>query len=338
VSVPFVDLPREYRTIKAEIDAAIHRVVESGQFILGREVAAFEREMAAYCGAAYGIGVGSGTDALRLALEVAGVRAGDEVITTPFTFVATAETITPRTRAIVPVHLYGEPAAMEPLMKLAEAHGLAVIEDAAQAIGAESGGRRIGSIGHAGCFSFFPTKNLGAYGDAGFVTTNDPALAERLAMLRQHGMRQKYVHEALGWCSRLDELQAAVLRVKLRHLDGWTAARRDHVRRYRRLLAGTPVGLPFEREGDRGVYHLFTIETPQRDELQKFLTTRGVQTAVHYPVPLHQQPIYRSLPSGSLPHSERASRQVLSLPLFPELRAQEQDEVVAAITAFFDDR
>ena len=366
MSVPFVDLPREYRTIKAEIDAAIHRVVESGQFILGREVAAFEREMAAYCGAAYGIGVGSGTDALRLALEVAGVRAGDEVITTPFTFVATAETIsqaggvpvfadieaegygldpldvarriTPRTRAIVPVHLYGEPAAMEPLMKLAEAHGLAVIEDAAQAIGAESGGRRIGSIGHAGCFSFFPTKNLGAYGDAGFVTTNDPALAERLAMLRQHGMRQKYVHEALGWCSRLDELQAAVLRVKLRHLDGWTAARRDHVRRYRRLLAGTPVGLPFEREGDRGVYHLFTIETPQRDELQKFLSARGVQTAVHYPVPLHQQPIYRSLPSGSLPHSERASRQVLSLPLFPELRAQEQDEVVAAITAFFDDR
>ena len=366
MSVPFIDLPREYRTIKDEIDAAIRAVVESGHFILGREVAAFEYEMAAYCGAAYGIGVGNGTDALRLALEVAGVRPGDEVITTPFTFVATAEMIsqvgavpvfadievdgygldpldvarkiTPHTKAMIPVHLYGEPAAMEPLMKLAEAHGLVVIEDAAQAIGAESAGRRAGSIGHFGCFSFFPTKNLGAFGDAGFVTTNDAAMAERLVMLRQHGARQKYVHEALGWSSRLDEIQAAVLRVKLRHLDAWTQARRDRVRRYRQLLAGMPVHQPTEREGDRGVYHLFTIETPHRDALQKFLADRGVQTAIHYPVPLHLQPIYRASRTGSLPHSERASRQVLSLPLFPELRPEEQEEVAAGIVAFFRER
>ena len=366
MSVPFIDLPREYRTIKDEIDAAIRGVVESGQFILGPQVAAFEREMAAYCGAAHGIGVANGTDALRLALEVAGVGAGDEVITTPFTFVATAEMIsqlgavpvfadiepegygldpedvarkiTPRTKAVIPVHLYGEPAAMEPLMKLADAHGLPVIEDAAQAIGAESAGRRAGSIGRFGCFSFFPTKNLGAYGDAGFVTTNDPDIAQRLNMLRQHGARQKYVHEALGWSSRLDEIQAAVLRVKLRHLDAWTAARRAHVRRYRQLLAGTPLQLPVEREGDRGVYHLFTVETPHRDALQTSLASRGIHTAIHYPVPLHLQPIYRSLGTRALPNSERASRQVLSLPLFPELRADEQDEVVAAIVAFFEER
>jgi dTDP-4-amino-4,6-dideoxygalactose transaminase len=366
VTVPFIDLPREYRTIKDEIDAAIRGVVESGQFILGAEVAAFECEMAAYCGAAHGIGVANGTDALRLALEVAGVRPGDEVITTPFTFVATAEMvsqvgavpvfadieshgygldpldvarkITPRTKAIIPVHLYGEPAAMDPLMKLAEAHGLAVIEDAAQAIGARSGGRRIGSVGHLGCFSFFPTKNLGAYGDAGFVTTNDGALAERLGMLRQHGQRQRYVHETLGWSSRLDEIQAAVLRVKLRHLDAWTAARHTHVRRYRQLLAGTPVRLPTEREGDRGVYHLFTIETEHRDELQKYLADQGIRTAVHYPVPLHRQPLYRDLATGPLPNSERASRQVLSLPLFPELRPDELETVAAAVRAFFGER
>ena len=366
MSVPFIDLPREYRTIKDEIDAAIRGVVESGQFILGPQVAAFEREMAAYCGAAHGVGVGNGTDALRLALEVAGVGPGDEVITSPFTFVATAEMvsrvgavpvfadieadgygldpvdaarkITPRTKAIIPVHLYGEPAAMQSLMKLAESHGLVVIEDAAQAIGAESAGRRVGSVGHFGCFSFFPTKNLGAYGDAGFVTTNDPKFAEGLGMLRQHGARQKYLHEVLGWSSRLDELQAAVLRVKLRHLDAWTEARRTLVRRYRQLLAGAPVQLPTEREGDRGVYHLFTIETPQRDALQKYLAGKGIHTAIHYPIPLHLQPLYRSLGPGPLPSSERAARQVLSLPLFPGLRTDEQDEVAAAIAAFFRER
>jgi dTDP-4-amino-4,6-dideoxygalactose transaminase len=366
VSVPFIDLPRQYRAIKDEIDGAVGRVIESGQFILGTEVAAFEREMAAYCHAAHGVGVANGTDALRLALEALGVRSGDEVITSPFTFVATAEMvsqtgarpvfadieadgygldpldtarkITSRTKAIIPVHLYGDPAPMEPLMKLADAHGLAVIEDAAQSIGAESDGRRTGSIGHVGCFSFFPTKNLGAYGDAGFVTTNDPALAERLGMLRQHGQRQRYVHEMLGFSSRLDEIQAAILRVKLRHLDTWTDARRAHARRYRQLLAGTPVQLPPEREGDRGVYHLFTIETPRRDELQTYLADAGIRTAIHYPVPLHRQPLYRGLGTGPLPNSERASRQVLSLPLFPELRPDELETVAAAVAAFFDPR
>jgi dTDP-4-amino-4,6-dideoxygalactose transaminase len=363
VNVPIIDLPRQYRTIKAEIDDAIQRVIESGQFILGAEVAAFEKEMAAYCHAAHGIGVGNGTDALLLALEAAGIGPGDEVITSPFTFVATAEMIsqagalpvfadieadgycldpheaarkiTPRTKAIIPVHLYGDPAPMEPLMKLAESHGLLVIEDAAQAIGAESGGRRMGSVGHAACFSFFPTKNLGAYGDAGFVTTNDPGMAERLGMLRQHGARQKYLHETLGWSSRLDEMQAAILRVKLRHLDGWTEARRAHARRYTELLAGTPVVVRTEREGDRGVYHLYTIETPRRDELQKYLGDRGIRTAIHYPIALHQQPLYRHLAAGPFPHSERAASGVLSLPLFPEMRADEIEAVALAVRAFF---
>jgi dTDP-4-amino-4,6-dideoxygalactose transaminase len=319
--------------------------------------------MAAYCHAAHGIGVGNGTDALLLALEAAGIGPGDEVITSPFTFVATAEMIsqagalpvfadieadgycldpheaarkiTPRTKAIIPVHLYGDPAPMEPLMKLAESHGLLVIEDAAQAIGAESGGRRMGSVGHAACFSFFPTKNLGAYGDAGFVTTNDPGIAERLGMLRQHGARQKYLHETLGWSSRLDEMQAAILRVKLRHLDGWTEARRAHARRYTELLAGTPVVVRTEREGDRGVYHLYTIETPRRDELQKYLGDRGIRTAIHYPIALHQQPLYRHLAAGPFPHSERAASGVLSLPLFPEMRADEIEAVASAVRAFF---
>ncbi len=363
MNVPIIDLPRQYRTIKGEIDAAIQGVIEGGQFILGTEVAAFEREMAAYCHAAHGIGVANGTDALLLALEAAGVGPGDEVITSPFTFVATAEMvsqagaqpvfadieadgygldpleaarkITPRTKAIIPVHLYGDPAPMEAVMKLADAHGLVVIEDAAQAIGAESAGRRMGSVGHVGCFSFFPTKNLGAYGDAGFVTTNDAALAERLGMLRQHGARHKYLHETLGWSSRLDEIQAAILRVKLRHLDGWTEARRAHARRYRELLAGTPVQVRTEREGDRGVYHLFTIETPHRDELQKYLGERGIRTAIHYPIALHQQPLYRGLAAGPFPNSERAARQVLSLPLFPEMRPDELEAVADAVRAFF---
>jgi dTDP-4-amino-4,6-dideoxygalactose transaminase len=362
--VPFIDLVREYGTIKDEIDHAMRRVVESGQFILGPEVAAFEREMAAYCGAAHAIGVASGTDALRLALEVVDVRAGDEVITSPFTFVATAEMvsqigavpvfadlepggyaidpedvarkITSRTKAIMPVHLYGEPAAMSPLMRLADAHGLAVIEDAAQAIGAEADGRRVGSIGRVGCFSFYPTKNLGAYGDGGLVTTNDPELADRLGMLRQHGGRQKYFHETLGWSSRLDEIQAAVLRVKLRHLDDWTVARRAHVRRYRELLTSVPVQLPPERPGDHGVYHLFTIATPRRDELQKYLAARGIGTAVHYPMPLHRQPLYRSLGAPPCPRSEQAARQVLSLPLFAEMRSDELETVASAVRTFFE--
>jgi len=363
VSIPFVDLARQYSTIAEEVDRAIYQVLASGQFILGSNVKAFEQELASYCGAASGIGVASGTDALRLALEAVGVGPGSEVITSPFTFVATAEMVsqlgavpvfadidprtytlhpdwvakkvTNRTKAIIPVHLYGHPAEMAPIMDLAKQHGLWVIEDAAQAVGAEYRGRRVGSIGHLGCFSFFPTKNLGGYGDGGFVTTNDTGLAERIRMLRQHGSREKYFHEFLGWSSRLDELQAAVLRVKLRHLDGWTERRRAHVQRYRELLAALPVRLPPERAGDRVVYHLFTLRTPHRDELQKYLAERGIQTMVHYPIPLHLQPLYRDLGVGPLPESERASREVLSLPLFPELEPDELAAVASAIAEFF---
>jgi dTDP-4-amino-4,6-dideoxygalactose transaminase len=360
--VPFIDLRRQYSVIGAEIERAVSAVLAGGQYILGPEVHAFEAELARYCGAAHGIGVASGTDALRLALEAVGVGPGDEVIVPAFTFVATAEVvtnlgaapvfadieagryaldpidtarrITARTKAIVPVHLYGRPADMTALLDVAAPRGLAVIEDAAQAVGAEFRGRRIGSLGMAACFSFFPTKNLSAYGDGGFVTTSDAAVAERLRMLRAHGSRQKYFHESTGWCSRLDEVQAAALRVKLRHLDAWTERRRALAARYRSALAGLPLILPEEGDSERAVFHLFTVRTRRRDELKKHLDGVGIGCAVHYPIPVHRQPLYRHI-GGSFPESERASEEVLSLPLFPELTEHEQDEVVAAVRGFF---
>jgi dTDP-4-amino-4,6-dideoxygalactose transaminase len=362
VTIPFLDLVRQYATIAPEIDAALYDVVRSGQFILGRHVEALEAELAAYSGAAYGIGVGSGTDALRLALEAVGIGPGDEVITTPFTFFATAEMIsqigavpvfadidpdsyaidpreiekrlTSRTRAIIPVHLYGHPADMTAIMDLARPRDIWVIEDAAQAVGAEHGGRRAGGIGDLGCFSFYPTKNLGAYGDAGLVTTNDPDLAERLRKLRQHGQRVRYVHESLGWSSRLDEIQAAVLRVKLRHLDAWTERRRALADQYRALLAGLPLRLPHDQANAHAVYHLFTVATEDRDALQKYLGERGIATAVHYPIPLHLQEPYRG-GATALPVSERAARTVLSLPLFPEMTVDEVKLVAATVRHFF---
>jgi dTDP-4-amino-4,6-dideoxygalactose transaminase len=311
---------------------------------------------------AHGIGVGSGTDALRLALEAVGVRGGDEVIVPAFTFVATAEMVsqvgarpvfadvddalnldpddaarrvTPRTRAMIPVHLYGQPADMGPLLALAERHGLAVIEDAAQAVGARWGDRAVGGLGRVACFSFFPTKNLGGCGDGGFLTTDDPALAARVRRLRNHGSDAKYIHRELGSCSRLDELQAAMLRVKLRHLQDWTSRRRALAARYRERLAGLPLVLPADVPGTTAVYHLFTVRTPARDALKEFLAQRGIGTAVHYPVPLHQQPVYRDTETAHLPASERAAGEVLSLPLYPELRPDEQDAVVAAVREFF---
>jgi dTDP-4-amino-4,6-dideoxygalactose transaminase len=366
MTVPFLDLVRQYSTISTEIDDAVRGVIRSGQFILGPNVKALEAEMAKYCGAAHAVGLASGTDALRLALEAIGIQPGDEVITSPFTFIATAEMIsqvggvpvfadisadtyaldpadvarriTSRTRAIIPVHLYGHPADMTSLMAMARRHGMIVIEDAAQAVGAEHAGQRIGSIGDIGCFSFFPTKNLGAYGDAGLVTTNDAALAERIHMLRQHGQREKYVHDSLGWSSRLDELQAAVLRVKLRYLDEWTDRRRALADQYRERLKGLPLGLPTERAGDRHVYHLFTVATERRDELQKDLDGQGVRTMVHYPTPLHLQTAYRGLPRVSLPQSERAAREVLSLPIFPEMTEAEFEAVITAVAKFFSER
>lgn len=362
MQVPFIDLSRQHRALADEIDRALHEVLEHGQFILGPQVKAFEGEFAAYCQTREAVAVASGTDAIRLALEALGVGRGGEVITTPFTFMSTAgmvsqlgaspvfadispdtstldpdrvaEKITGRTKAILPVHLYGHPADMGPLMDLARRHGLWVIEDAAQAVGAAYHGQRVGSLGHVGCFSFFPTKNLGGLGDGGCVTTNDHALAERIRMLRQHGSRTKYRHEVLGWNSRLDELQAAVLRIKLRHLEAWTQRRRELAGWYRERLGTLPIHLPVERAGHRAVYHLFTIRTCRRDELQRGLRERGIETMVHYPVPLHQQPVYRAKRFGDLPESERASREVLSLPLFPELTADELAAVASALTAF----
>lgn len=361
MTVPFIDLTRQYAVIGAEVEHAIRAVLAGGQYILGPEVAAFERELAAYCGVEHGIGVASGTDALRLALEAVGVGPGDEVIVPVFTFVATAEVvtnlgavpvfadiepgrlgldavdvtrrITARTKALMPVHLYGRCAEVAPLAELAARHGLALIEDAAQAVGAEYRGRRAGSLGRIGCFSFFPTKNLGAYGDGGFLTTADAALAERLRMLRAHGSRQKYFHESTGWCSRLDEIQAAALRVKLRHLEAWTERRRTLAARYRAALADLPLGFPEEGTDERAVYHLFTVRSPRRDELKKYLDHAGIGSAIHYPIPVHRQPLYRHV-GGIFPQSERASEEVLSLPLFPELTEVEQDAVIRAVRVF----
>jgi dTDP-4-amino-4,6-dideoxygalactose transaminase len=363
MSVPFIDLRRQYAEVGRAVEAAVGRVLASGRYILGPEVQALETELARYCGAAHGIGVASGTDALRLALEAAGVGPDDEVILPAFTFVATAEVVTQlgavpvfadvepgrltidpadvarrltvRTKAVIPVHLYGRPADMAALADLAARHGFVLIEDAAQAIGAEYQGRRSGVLGDIACFSFFPTKNLGAYGDGGFVTTNDDALADRVRLLRHHGQRERYLHEAVGWCSRLDEIQAAALRVKLERLDAWTKARRAHAAAYRAALHDLPLGLPDEAPDERAVYHLFTVRTPRREELRKHLEARGVATAVHYPMPLHRQPLYRNVPAVGLDESERASEEVLSLPLFAELTEAERNEVVAAVRAFF---
>jgi dTDP-4-amino-4,6-dideoxygalactose transaminase len=362
MKVPFIDLTRQHAALATELTRAAASVIERAQFILGPEVSAFEREFAASCRVEHAIGVASGTDALHLALMALGVGPGDEVIVPAFTFVATAEMVshlgarpvfadvdatlnldpddaarcvTPRTRAMIPVHLYGQPAAMGPLLALADRHGIAIVEDAAQAVGAEWRGVRAGAIGRVGCFSLFPTKNLGGCGDGGLVTTADATLAARLRRLRNHGSDTKYVHQELGWCSRLDELQAALLRVKLRHLDAWTERRRVQAARYRELLAGLPLVLPAEVPDTVGVYHLFTVRTPHRDALRTFLDERGIGTAVHYPVPLHQQPVYREASARSLPASERAAREVLSLPFYPELRPDEQDTVAAAVRDFF---
>ncbi len=372
--IPILDLKAQYESIKDEINAAIAEVLESTQFILGPAVRELEQRVAAYCGCKYGVGVASGTDALRLTLTALGIGLGDEVITTPFTFIATANTIshcgarpvfvdidprtynidpngietaiTPRTKAIVPVHLYGQPADMDPIMELAEAHGLYVIEDAAQAIGArylsqtagEAGNwRRVGSIGYAGCLSFYPTKNLGAYGDGGMVVTNDATLADKIDILRRQGGKKKYHAQVLGFNSRLDSLQAAILGVKLKYLDKWNEARRRVARRYNELLAGLPVTTPHESSDAYHVYHQYTIRAPQRDALAAYLKERGIGTMVYYPVPLHLQGLYASLGygEGSLSVSEAASREVLSLPMYPEMTEEQQMMVAEAIREFY---
>ncbi len=366
-TIPIASASAQYATIKDETDAAIHRVLDSGWFILGAEVTAFEREFADYCGVAHAIGVGNGTDALMLALKALDIGPGDEVITVPMTaaFGAFAITIngatpvfvdiepgtanldpalleqaiTPRTKAIMPVHLYGQAADLGAIIAIAERHGIPVVEDAAQAHGALHDGKRVGSIGRIAGFSFYPSKNLGAAGDGGAVTTNDAALAERVRMLRNGGQRGKYEHMIQGVNSRLDEMQAAVLRVKLPHLDAWNAARRHLAHRYDELLAGSGVELPEERPGaapEGHVWHLYAVRHPRRDALAAHLKERGIGTAVHYPTALHLQPAFASLglAVGAFPVAERQARDELSLPLYPELTADAVTYVADAVRTF----
>jgi len=364
-AVPQLDLAAQYASIQQEIRAAIDSVLASQQFVLGREGAAFEQEIAQLCGVAHGIGTGSGTDALMLALRACGVAAGDEVILPPFTFVASgsavsalgakpvfadihpttynidpaelARRVTPRTRAIVVVHLYGLPADMDSVVAFARTRNLPVIEDNAQAIGAAYKGRRTGSLGDVACFSFYPTKNLGAYGDAGMVVTNSVELDARIRLLRNHGQTQRYISSEPGWNGRLDELQAAVLRVKLRHLPEWQRARQAHAAEYTRQFSQIPgVMPPIAPEGYEHVYHQYTIRVERRDALQKVLTERKIGSSVYYPAPLHLQPLYASLghKAGDFPHAERAAQEVLSLPMYPELRAEQIARITETISGF----
>ena len=360
-NVPYLDLKAQYQSIKPEIDAAIARVLESCQFVLGPEVAGFEQEFAAYCGTAECIALNSGTSALHLALLAAGVGPGDEVITVPFTFVASVSAvtyagarpvlvdidprsftmdpaqieaaITPRTKAILPVHLYGQSADMDPIMEIARRHRLVVIEDAAQAHGAKYKGRPVGSIGDMACFSFYPGKNLGAYGEGGAVTTNNPEHARTIRMLRDWGQDRKYHHVLRGFNYRMEGFQGAILRVKLRHLEAWTEARRAVVRQYDELLADAGVETPKEMPWGRHVYHVYTLRTDDRDGLQSALQADGIQTGIHYPVPAHLQPAYADLGygRGAFPRSEAAAEQVLSLPLYPELSPHAVAQVAGAI-------
>jgi dTDP-4-amino-4,6-dideoxygalactose transaminase len=360
--VPFVDLTEDYRELRAEIDEAIGRVIQDGGFILGRELEAFEKEFAAYCGTRHAIGVGSGLDALTLALQARGIGSGDEVITTANTFIATAlavsrvgatpvfvdcsesdfnlnpdaleKAITPRTRAVIPVHLYGQMASIDVILDWARRHDLFVLEDAAQAHGAAKGGRRAGSFGDAGAYSFYPAKNLGAFGDGGLIVTNDDGLAERIRMLRHYGQRAKYEHEVVGTNSRLDTLQAAVLRVKLKALDRRNEARRAVADGYRRRLARLPLLLPQPpEEPSRHVYHLYVVRVAGRDPVQRRLAAAGIGTGIHYPRPVHLQEAYRDLGigPGTFPVAERLAGEVLSLPMFPTLSDDQIDRVGSAL-------
>jgi dTDP-4-amino-4,6-dideoxygalactose transaminase len=359
--IPFVDLKAQYLSIKSEVDAAIQGVLDSCQFTLGSEVAAFESEFAAYCECAHGIGVNTGTSALHLALLAAGIGPGDEVITVPFTFVATVSAIdytgatpvfvdidphsftmdpaaieaaiTERTKAIIPVHLYGHPADMDPILDIARRHGLVVIEDACQAHGAQYKGRRAGSLGDLGCFSFYPGKNLGAYGEGGMVVSNDPQYTRTIRMLRDWGAEKKYHHVLKGYNFRLEGLQGAVLRVKLRRLEEWTEARRTAASHYDRLLAGSGVAAPKAASWARHVYHIYAIRTDHREAWQEALLAQGIQTGIHYPTPVHLLPAFAELGyrAGQFPHSEQAARQTLSLPMFAELTQRQCEDVVSAI-------
>jgi dTDP-4-amino-4,6-dideoxygalactose transaminase len=369
MKIPLVDLKAQYSSIKQEIDEATRRLVEGGQFILGPEVKTFEEETAAFLGAKYAIGVASGTDALQLALLAGGIKPGDEVITTPFTFIATAETITQcgatpvfadidpktynldpkkiepkitkKTKAVIPVHLYGQPADMAPILELSKKYSLKVIEDCAQALGAEYKGKKVGSLGDAACLSFFPSKVLGAYGDGGMVVTNNPQIAERVAMLRNHGCQERYYHLVPGFNSRLDELQAAILRVKLRYLHQWIEQRRQKASLYSKLLGKIEdVEPPYTAPYAHHIFNYYTIRLKnpkvRRDKLRQHLGAQGIATAIYYPLCLHLQEVYKSLAykSGDFPESERAQEQVLSLPMYPELTDEQIETIAQAIRDF----
>lgn len=362
MNLQMVDLVGQYQKIKPEIDEAIQKVVSSGHFIMGKEVKEFEADVAKYLGVQHAIGCASGTDALQIAMMALGIGPGDEVITTPFTFVATAETIvllrakpvyvdidpktynidpnaiekaiTKKTKAIIPVHLYGQPAEMDPIMEISKKHGIPVIEDNAQAIGADYKGKKAAGIGTFGCISFFPSKNLGAYGDAGMVVTNDAALAEKARMIIVHGSRVKYQHEILGINSRLDTLQAAILKVKLKYLDVWIEARRKAATKYTQLFSKEPsVTPPLETPYGRHVYHQYTIRLKNRDAVAKHLADKKIPHSIYYPIPLHLQEAFKHVGAlkGTFPHTERAAEEVLSLPMHTELNDEQQSYIAQSV-------
>jgi dTDP-4-amino-4,6-dideoxygalactose transaminase len=365
VTVPFLNLSAQHAALKDELWPVLEKVINGGHYILGPNVVAFEQEFAAGAGARYGVGVNSGSDALTLALRALEVGPGDEVITTPFTYIAPAESIhqmgativfadidprtflldpgqvktkiTSRTRAILPVHLFGQAAPMDQLQALATPHNIEVVEDCAQAVGARYRSRTVGSFGRMGCFSFYPTKNLGADGDGGMVVTNDEGLAKRLQMLRVHGIERRYVHQLHGYNSRLDEVQAAILRVKLRHLDAWNARRESIAAHYSSRLADLPVELPITAPDNRHVFHVYAILTDERDALHQFLGGHGVPTLIYYPCPLHLQPVFSDLGwrEGQFPVAEAVSRRILPLPMYPELSEEQVEFVIGKIREFF---
>jgi dTDP-4-amino-4,6-dideoxygalactose transaminase len=367
MQVPFVELRTQYNDIKSELHKTVTRVFEAGTFVGGEEVEGFEGEFARYCGVKFAIGVGSGTEALHLALVACGLGKDDEVITVPNTFIATTEAITlsgarpkfvdidpesytmdvaqlkeaitERTKAIIPVHLYGQPSNMEPILELARNYHLKVVEDAAQAHGAEYNGKKVGSFGDAACFSFYPSKNLGAYGDGGAVVTNSEEIAQRVKMLQNHGSRKKYNHEIEGLNSRLDTLQAAILRVKLRYLDRWNQKRKDIASLYNSLLkVAKGVARPKIRQGSDHVFHLYVIRIKERDPLREHLERSGISTGIHYPIPLHLQPAYGYLgiTQGAYPIAEMVAKEILSLPMYPELQEEEVNVVAREIREFLN--
>ncbi|MBM4760887.1 DegT/DnrJ/EryC1/StrS family aminotransferase [Bacillus sp. B15-48] len=367
MKVPMLDLTEQYQQLKGEIMDSLDHVMSRSQFILGDNVKKLEKDVAEYSGVGHGIGVANGSDALHISLQACGVGQGDEVIVPSFTFFATAgavartgatpvfvdiepktynidaskieSAITDKTKAIIPVHLYGQMANMDAIVEVAQKHNIAIIEDAAQAIGSLYKGKRVGELGTTACYSFFPTKNLGAYGDAGMIVTNNDEIAEKMRVIRVHGSKPKYYHHVLGYNSRLDELQAAILNVKFPNLDKWSELRREKAENYTRLLNETvkEVITPFIEEHNYHVFHQYTIRVPQRDDLQAYLKENGVSTMIYYPKPLHLQPVFHELgyKKGDLPETEKACAEAISLPMFPELKIEQQQYVVSKIAEFY---